>query len=101
MHRRRVSLVWDPILFVNIAISSHLCSQPHSIMNMFKHDDDAKSNLIFTILSIVEYLKPAHIFFENVQGIKSFQLSPTMHVIPEGMKHSGLNFLCACLVALG
>ncbi|VDB99864.1 unnamed protein product [Peniophora sp. CBMAI 1063] len=83
------------------AIVVGLPCQPHSIMNRFKHDDDAKSNLVFTVLSIIEHLQPKHIFFENVRGIMSFALAPTTNVIPEGLKHTGLNFLCACLAALG
>ena len=70
-------------------------------MNRFKHDDDAKSNLIFPVLSIIEHLQPAHIILENVPGIMAFQLSPTTNAIPEGLKHSGLNLFCASLVALG
>ncbi|KAI0029450.1 S-adenosyl-L-methionine-dependent methyltransferase [Vararia minispora EC-137] len=75
--------------------------QPHSRLNRFPQPNDAKSNLILTLLGFLDLLRPKYIFFENVQGFLSYEVSPAVYPPPPGDHSTGLRLLMNMLLKLG
>ncbi|KAJ3509389.1 hypothetical protein NLJ89_g5249 [Agrocybe chaxingu] len=59
---------------IKVIVAGFPC-QSHSTLNMYKKEDDVKSNLILTTLSFVDFYRPTYAFFENVPGFLNFHLN--------------------------
>jgi DNA (cytosine-5)-methyltransferase 1 len=75
-------------------------SQPHSKLNRFQIDDDAKSSLVLTMLSYIDELRPAHVLLENVPGFLSYEL-PAAPPLARGAHGSGLRLFAAAMTRMG
>ena len=62
------------LFFKAMTVCSCRTSQSHSSLNMFKKQDDVKSNLILTTLSYLDFYSPTYAYFENVPGFTRFHL---------------------------
>lgn len=66
--------------------------------------DDVKSNLILTALSWVDYLKPKHVYFENVPGFLRFSFDAEqagLNRVEGGIHMGGMKFIVRALIDLG
>ena len=91
-------------MLVVIICANAFKSQPHSSLNMYKKADDEKSNLILTVLSWIDYIRPKFILFENVQGFLGHRLNAEQdgkYAVRGGIESGGLKFLVRTLTALG
>ncbi|KAF8913180.1 S-adenosyl-L-methionine-dependent methyltransferase [Gymnopilus junonius] len=73
----------------------------HSSLNMYKHADDIKSNLILTTLSYMDYFSPSFGYFENVPGFLKFSLNATQanrHQVKGGIDMGGLKLVIRALI---
>jgi DNA (cytosine-5)-methyltransferase 1 len=71
---------------------------------MFRKADDRKSNLILTILSFIDFIRPKFVIFENVRGFLQYNLNAIqvgIHRTRGGIKMGGLKFVEAALIKLG
>jgi hypothetical protein len=71
---------------------------------MFKRADDKKSDLILTVLSWVDHIKPKYCLFENVPGFLGYKLNAQQngkHALRGGIENGGIKFLVRSLTALG
>ncbi|KAL0951860.1 hypothetical protein HGRIS_008520 [Hohenbuehelia grisea] len=78
--------------------------QSHSGLNASKKADDPKSNLILTALSYVDFLRPDHVYFENVRGFLSFRLGARQldkNRLEGGMKLGGVKLILRALSDMG
>ncbi|KAF9444348.1 S-adenosyl-L-methionine-dependent methyltransferase [Macrolepiota fuliginosa MF-IS2] len=78
--------------------------QTHSGLNMFKTANDAKSNLMLTALSWVDFYRPKFVYMENVSGFLSFRLNSrqaTLHRVEGGVAMGGLKLLVRALLDMG
>jgi DNA (cytosine-5)-methyltransferase 1 len=70
---------------------------------MFKTADDAKSNLILTALSWVDFYRPRYVYMENVSGFLTFSLKTTqatVHRVEGGIAMGGLKLLIRSLLEM-
>ncbi|KAH7886266.1 S-adenosyl-L-methionine-dependent methyltransferase [Phlebopus sp. FC_14] len=78
--------------------------QPHSRLNMFPKAKDKKSNLILSVLSWVDFLKPKYCIFENVKGFLQFNLRSHQrgpYAVTGGIPMGGLKFVIRALLDMG
>ena len=71
---------------------------------MFQRAQDVKNELILTVLSWVDYLKPKYCVFENVKGFLQYNLmavQTSRHRVTGGIDKGGLKFLIRSLITLG
>jgi DNA (cytosine-5)-methyltransferase 1 len=80
-------------------------SQPHSSLNRFTKEEDTKSMLVITLLSLVEAIRPLLCVFENVRGFVDWKLmgmkEDGKQRIAGGIEKGGLKLLLRCLIGLG
>ncbi|KAJ8515441.1 hypothetical protein ONZ45_g7139 [Pleurotus djamor] len=78
--------------------------QSHSGLNKYKKANDAKSNLMLTALSYVDFLRPKFLYFENVRGFLQFNTGSRqagLNRVEGGIDMGGLKFLMRALDELG
>jgi hypothetical protein len=94
-----------PRAFIQLTCADACTSQPHSSLNRFIKEDDAKSALIVTCLSYVEAIRPQLCVFENVSGFVKWQLMGVKDKgaqrIQGGIEMGGLKLIMRCLTDLG
>ncbi len=76
-------------------------SQSHSTLNMFRNAQDAKSNLILTTLSYMDYYAPRFGYFENVPGFLRYALNADqvdVHTTRGGVQSGGLKLFVRSLL---
>ncbi|KIK70457.1 hypothetical protein GYMLUDRAFT_234921 [Collybiopsis luxurians FD-317 M1] len=88
---------------VDVIVAGFPC-QPHSTQNIYKDANDAKTNLILPLLSLVDHLRPYFIVIENVLGfifcrLMSKQKGP--HRVEGGIKQGALKLLIRALIEMG
>ncbi|KAF8640653.1 hypothetical protein AX17_000310 [Amanita inopinata Kibby_2008] len=88
---------------IKIIVAGFPC-QTHSSLNMFKHANDPKSNLILNALSYVDFYRPVLCYFENVPGFLNYALNATqasMHRLEGGIPMGGLKIVVRALIDMG
>ncbi|CAA7265858.1 unnamed protein product [Cyclocybe aegerita] len=89
--------------YIKVIVAGFPC-QSHSTLNMYKKEDDVKSNLILTTLSFVDFYRPTYAFFENVPGFLNFHLNAERaneHGAAGEIERGGLKLLVRAMIDMG